>query len=241
MDFSIVIPAYNEELLLGETIKSIFKSVSELNHTYKWEILVVDNHSDDRTPEVAKELGCRVLFEPKRSIARARNHGASQASGEFLIFVDADTFVPTQTLCHAINLLLKKKVGYGGAKVCFDHDYGRIFAGKLIPALWNLISRNFGLFAGSFMFCRKDLFEFCGGFPEDFFAGEEIELAKKMKTKCKDLGWSYKIMTHDYVISSARKLAWYKDWDLLKMLLPLVLSTKSLQSQSRCAFWYQRP
>ena len=56
------------------------------------------------------------------------------------------------------------------------------------------------------MFCRKDLFEFCGGFPEDFFAGEEIELAKKMKTKCKDLGWSYKIMTHDYVISSARKL-----------------------------------
>jgi glycosyltransferase involved in cell wall biosynthesis len=239
--FSVIIPAYNEQSLLEGTIKSLLDSIDSIAGDRRWEVLVVDNNSSDQTASIAKRLGCKVCFEPIRSIAKARNHGARLAMGKYLLFLDADTHVPALTLRQAVQLITKKKMGYVGAKLCFDQDHGRFISGRLIPAFWNLISRIFGLFAGSFVFCRKDLFEFCGGFPEDFYAGEEIVLAKKMKKKCKSLGWSSRIMPKHFVVSSARKLAWYKDFDLLRMLLPLVLSNQSLQNQSRCAFWYKRP
>jgi glycosyltransferase involved in cell wall biosynthesis len=59
---------------------------------WEHEIIVCDNNSTDRTGELARAEGARVLFEPVNQISRARNAGAAVANGQWLVFVDADSF-----------------------------------------------------------------------------------------------------------------------------------------------------
>ncbi len=89
MKLSFVIPAWNEEELLGATIKSIQQSAKE----FEYEIIVADDASDDRTAEIAAELGSIVVRCDNRQIGLTRNDGAAVATGDLLIFVDADTIV----------------------------------------------------------------------------------------------------------------------------------------------------
>src|SRR5262249_47122877 len=55
------------------------------------ELVVCDNNSTDRTAGIARAAGAKVVFEPHNQISRARNRGASAASGEWLVFIDADS------------------------------------------------------------------------------------------------------------------------------------------------------
>ena len=93
ISFSVIIPAYNEEALLAETIAEIRRGMDDLL-PIAGEIIVVDNNSVDRTPKIATNAGARVVFEPINQISRARNSGAREAKGKYFFFVDADTVVP---------------------------------------------------------------------------------------------------------------------------------------------------
>src|SRR4030043_1595511 len=86
--FSFIIPAFNEEKLIGECVESIKNQTEKAD-----EIIVVDNNSLDLTSKIAKRLGCRVVKEEKQGISEARNRGAYLASGDVLCFVDADGVV----------------------------------------------------------------------------------------------------------------------------------------------------
>src|SRR5690349_19341421 len=92
MKISVVIPAYNEEKLLGETLEHINKARAVFDE-FGWasELVVCDNNSTDRTAAIAKSAGATVIFERINQIGRARNTGAGAATGEWLIFVDADS------------------------------------------------------------------------------------------------------------------------------------------------------
>ena len=92
MHFSIIIPAYNEEELLGETLDRIYRCLKEIPN-FKGEVIVVDNNSNDRTSGIAKSKGATVIFEPVNQISKARNVGARKAIGKYLFFIDADTFI----------------------------------------------------------------------------------------------------------------------------------------------------
>ena len=81
MDVSVIIPAYNEESYLPQTIGAIKSSILELPQL-EWEIIVVDNVSTDLTSQIAEELGARVVLEANRGISKARNRGAKHASGK---------------------------------------------------------------------------------------------------------------------------------------------------------------
>jgi glycosyltransferase involved in cell wall biosynthesis len=85
---SIVVPAFNEEKLLAATLASIREAAGGLDA----ELIVCDNNSTDRTAEIARQAGAKVVFEPVNQISRARNAGAAAASGDWLVFVDADSF-----------------------------------------------------------------------------------------------------------------------------------------------------
>src|SRR5215468_6012534 len=95
---SFVIPAYNEELLLGRTLDALNDAAGALAQPY--EVIVVDDASTDRTAAVARERAARVVVVNHRQIAATRNAGAREAAGEMLIFVDADTLV-TQAAVRA--------------------------------------------------------------------------------------------------------------------------------------------
>ncbi len=88
---SFIVPAYNEERLLGSTLCAIHQAARSIGEPY--EIIVADDGSTDRTAAVAAEHGARVVSVANRQIAATRNAGARQACGKLLVFVDADTIV----------------------------------------------------------------------------------------------------------------------------------------------------
>jgi glycosyltransferase involved in cell wall biosynthesis len=84
---SIIIPCYNAERFLAETLESAF--VQSYRHT---EIIVVDDGSTDRTPQLIRSCGERVRadFGPNRGASAARNRGTALARGEFIQYLDSD-------------------------------------------------------------------------------------------------------------------------------------------------------
>jgi len=97
-----------EEKCLGETLGQI-KSASDVLTQFGWEteLIVCDNNSNDRTGEIARAAGATVVFEPVNQIARARNYGASVATGDWMVFIDADSH-PDTGLFDCLPTLLQR-------------------------------------------------------------------------------------------------------------------------------------
>ncbi len=91
---SVVIPAYNEEKRLGPTLARIKEYLAAQD--YSSEVLVVDNGSQDRTVEVAREAGVEVIEEPRRGKGAAVRTGMLAARGEHILFSDADLSTPIE-------------------------------------------------------------------------------------------------------------------------------------------------
>ena len=111
---SFVVPAYNEEELLGATLDAIHTAAVATGQDY--EIVVADDASSDRTAEVARAHEARVVSASHRQIAATRNAGAREARGDLLIFVDADTIVNPDVVRAAFESVRAGAIG-GGAGV----------------------------------------------------------------------------------------------------------------------------
>ena len=178
-DYSFVVPAFNEESHLDFTLKALQKCI-EGAQGYSGEIVVVDNNSDDRTAEIARTRGAESYS--KRIIKfQRREIGGEPKQRRESFFVDADTIVSTDLFLEALNLIKGGGCG-GGALLSFDCKHGGWFWGRLVPLLWNRISGILRLAAGSFLFCRRDFFNECGGFSEKVYAGEEIFFLEAKET-----------------------------------------------------------
>ena len=134
MKLSVIIPAYNEAKRIESCLHHLAASLrATASPELESEIIVVDNNSTDATAELAHEMGARVVFEPVNQIARARNAGAAVASGDWLLFVDADTLVTTATLAE---MLASVEAGghVGGASILrFDKPPRQGFGGPVQP------------------------------------------------------------------------------------------------------------
>ena len=237
IDYSIIIPAYNEEDYLAKTLAAIEDAMSHME--LNGEIIVVDNNSNDRTAEIAKQHGTQVVFEAINQISRARNAGAHLAQGRYLIFVDADTTVPTELLKNAVNNLKSGKIIAGGA--CVAGDVPLTGSMKRLLNLWNWISIHTKNAAGSFIYCHREDFQTIGGFSEAVYASEEIWLSGKLRRLGKKRNQSFCIIKEPPVITSMRKLQWYSPlriylYTILLALFPFIVRIKSL-----CMMWYRRP
>ena len=237
---SVIIPAFNEEEFIGFTIDNIRKRLSQLNGV-SGEIIVVDNNSADKTSEIAKSKGAKVVFEPNNQISRARNVGAAQAVGEYLFFIDADTLLPEFLLDHAISKLDSENWAGGGSTIIFDDHQNKLFFGLIVPNLWKFISVSFKVAAGSFIFCRKEYFEEVGGFSEKLFAGEEIHFSHQYKKLCRKKGDYFGIINQYPVITSSRKLSFFSPLKILSAILIPLIFPWALRYKSMCWFWYKRP
>src|SRR5216684_174149 len=120
---SFIVPAYNEELELPSTIAAIPNAAANAQQEY--EIIVVDDASDDATAEIAGEAGAKVVSIQRRHIAAARNAGAGVARGDILFFVDADTRINPK---HIVDAIAALAAGYSGGSA-------RVTVGGAIP-LW---------------------------------------------------------------------------------------------------------
>src|SRR5256885_12112386 len=114
---SFIVPAYNEEHELSDTLAAIREAAAGATQPY--EIIVVDDASTDATPKIASDAGAKVVPINRRQIAASRNAGARAAQGEYLFFIDADTRINQNHVTEAMILL---EAGYtgGGARGAMD-------------------------------------------------------------------------------------------------------------------------
>lgn len=237
VDYSVIIPAYNEAEWLPKSIAAIRTAMQA--SSLKGEIIVCDNNSLDDTAKIAATLGARVVFEPYNQISRARNTGARSASGRFLVFVDADTLISAELLSEALRRMESTDYIGGGAPVSFDIRLGA--AAAMGARLWNLLSVKLGLAAGSFLFCWRDAFEHVGGFSEKVYASEEIWLSRKLARLGRSQHRRFSIIENHPVLSSGRKLQWHSTFSQLLLLLALVIFPFMVRFRRLCGFWYKRP
>jgi len=102
--FSVVIPALNEEESIETVVKAIPKG--ELNEMgFDVQILVVDNGSEDRTGELARQAGADVIVEPRVGYGRALKTGFSHATGEIIATCDADDSYPVDEIPKLLAIL----------------------------------------------------------------------------------------------------------------------------------------
>jgi len=87
---SVVIPAYNEEVLLPSTLNSL------KNQDYQdiYEVIICDNNSTDKTASIAKRFGAKVVMEKRKGTSYAYDTGMRAASGELILVTNADTLLP---------------------------------------------------------------------------------------------------------------------------------------------------
>jgi glycosyltransferase involved in cell wall biosynthesis len=234
---SIVVPAYNEQKLIQETLRHI-KQSSEAFHEIGWrtELIVCDNNSSDATAALAQKEGARIVFEPINQISRARNAGAAAASGDWLLFVDADSF-PTPELFREVAAAISSgRYLAGGCTVRLD-SWGP--ASRVLLKGWNFLSRVGRLMAGSFIFCERGAFEEVGRFSLELYASEELDLSRKLKRLARKRRKKIVILHRHPLLTSSRKMHLYSGREFLRFFVRNALSLgRNLKSAKHCFPWY---
>jgi glycosyltransferase involved in cell wall biosynthesis len=235
MKISIVVPAFNEEKILGSSLAAIKQSAQAL-HPHSWELIVCDNNSTDRTTEIARAAGATVVFERQNQISRARNRGAAAATGDWLIFVDADSFPTPALFARAVTLMNQRNCAGGGCLVKLDEHH---LWSSVLLLFWNTVSRTMRWAAGSFIFCDARLFREICGFSTDLFAGEELDLCKRLKSVARREGRKLIIITNERLLTSARKMHLYSRGEHVRFMLKAMFFPRQvLRNREHCAMWY---
>lgn len=238
MRVSIVLPAYNEEKLLPASLAAV-NVAREAFTAVGWasEVIVCDNNSTDRTGEVARTAGATVVFEPVNQIARARNSGAAAATGDWLVFVDADSQPSRELFADVAEVIRDGPHLAGGCTMRLDHaPWWTLF----FVHGWTTVSRVAHWAAGSFIFVETDAFRAIGGFNQALYASEEIDLSQRLNRFARGCGLRpMRILTAHPLVTSGRKAHLYTPWEHLRFILKTALSLgRSLGRRDACPIWY---
>jgi glycosyltransferase involved in cell wall biosynthesis len=236
MDYTIIIPAFNEERFLPGTLTALQKAMDGV--ALSGQVIVVDNNSTDDTAGVAAAHGARVVFEPVNQISRARNAGAAVADTPYYVFIDADTAVSAKLLGTALEQLASGAVCGGGSTLVFDHTPPRA---EVMVRSWTWISTRLSVAAGSFVYCLREGFESVGGFSEAVYASEEIWFSRQLKRWGRERGLAFLVLDVDPVVTSARKLEWFSPLRMAVHTLVLALLPFLVRFRGACGPWYRRP
>lgn len=237
MKISVIVPAFNEEKLLAGTLRSIRAAMAAFIHRgWLTELIVCDNNSTDRTAEIARTEGAQVVFEPVNQISRSRNTGAAAATGDWLVFVDADSQPNAELFADLADTITKGSCLAGGCTLRMD---GNRRAAHWLNGFWNGISRVTRWAAGSFIFCDAKVFREIGGFNQTLYASEEIDLFIRLKRLARKTGRRIVILHRHPMTTSDRKLRLYTTGELLRFTLKTVfLWRRTLRDPKECHAWY---
>lgn len=173
---SVVMPAHNEEQYIAECLQSLN------NQDYpadRFEIIVVDNNSTDRTAEIAKAYGATVLFKEQGPVGAVRNYGAQHAKGDIIAFIDSDCVAPRDWLSQGCRLVSADPgAAFGGGCYLREKPF-------FIEKFWLLSNNNEGTLPkhliGATFFITKELFLAAGMFDETITSGEDTKLSEAIK------------------------------------------------------------
>src|SRR6266567_4088883 len=211
---SFIVPAYNEERLLGATLDALHAAGHAAGELY--ELVVVDDASTDRTAMIVQRHGALLVSVAHRQIAATRNSGARRANGDLFIFVDADTTVNEAVVRSAVEALRGGAAG-GGAAVEFDGPVP-LYARLLMPLLVRLFRA-----AGSAVGC----------FDEAFYGAEELIMSQALKRHGRF------VVLRQAVTTSGRKLRTHSVREVLMVLGRLALrGSRAVKQRQGMELWY---
>ncbi|MBN2423548.1 MAG: glycosyltransferase [Calditrichaceae bacterium] len=181
IDISIIIPTLNEESTLGDCLNAVFAQDGAL----KTQVIIADFNSADKTIEICQGYPVKIITGGLPAVAR--NSGAKNAAGKYLLFLDADTIIPVDFLSSALpafsqsgaiiaSFFLKPKPDTFLMKVIFNlyNEYGWLASRLTLPVF---------VTAGCCLLVKKSDHEAVDGFDEDMAALEEYEYIRKLKKK----------------------------------------------------------
>ncbi len=210
MKVAFVIPAYNEEALVGKCVESVLAEVKRSGRDA--EIVVVNNNSTDRTAEIARSYGVRVVDETEKGLVAARDAGFRATTGELVANIDADTLVPEGWLDTVYSEFERhpKLVCLSGPYVYYDLSAWNqflvaIFYGATTLIYWlnRFVMRVGSVVQGGNFVLKRDAWERAGGFNRDIkFYGEDTDVAVRL-SKVGDVKFTHRLK----MLTSGRRLA----------------------------------
>ena len=181
MRVSVIIPAYNEEVLIHHTLDSLRKQ----DYQDTMEIIVVDNRSTDSTARVAREWGVQVVREERGGYVYALMCGFQHASGEILITTDADTIVPPNWVSTLVRAFEEggQVAAVGGMIEFYDANWkGHIFARCILPIAlaYERLCFSYPHLWGANMAVRREAFLKAGGWTAKFNLQADTDLSRRL-------------------------------------------------------------
>ncbi len=162
---SVVIPAYNEELLIGQTLETL----KQQDYPYPFEIVVCDNNSTDRTGEIATSMGAKVVVEKTKGTRFAYDKGMKESSGDIILVTNADTRLPKNWISKILQAYEDPEVVGVGTYVKFYNAPG--YVDKFF-ALMRFLNPKDALWGPS-MSCRRWVYDKVGGFNHGVNTNED--------------------------------------------------------------------
>lgn len=202
--FSIIIPALNEEKFLPRLLESLVVQ-SEKN----FEVIVVDGKSKDGTVAAANSFkkklpSCTVTISPIQSLPEQRNLGASIARGEWLVFVDADSILLPYFLCQIASYVADFSPDFFTSWMRPDSEE---MGDAILVLFWNLVLEGLirikrQLAPGPLTIVKRTLFNEIGGYDRSHDFNEDVDFSLRMYRH----GIPLKILRETLYIVSLRRL-----------------------------------
>jgi glycosyltransferase involved in cell wall biosynthesis len=232
VDFSVVVPAHNEEALLARGLTAIAAAAEQAPSGV--EVIVVANRCTDATAEIARSSGASVLDNDARNIAAVRNAGAAAASGDAIVTIDADCQMSPRSFCEIDRLLRSDRFVGGGAKVRPERRSAGICATYGLMEVATFVTR----LAGGMFWCRRADFDAVGGFDESQLLAEDLDFARRLRAHGKRTGRRFTTLRSAPITASCRKFDRFGDWHMFAMLL----QARSIQAarNGTDTFWVDR-
>ena len=208
MLISIVIGALNEERYIGQTLAT----AQNQKTSHKTELIVGDGYSEDKTVQIAKDHGAKVVMEKNRSAAWQRQAGSKIAKGEIICFTDADADIPDNWVEQiAIEFGKDKKLVmvYGPVYLSDTPSWQKTLSKIVMDSYLSILALvNLHNPIGSNIAVKRASFEKVGGFNTSLVTAEDLDLAKRMKKQ-----GTLKFSKEVFVNVSARRV---KKWGYLR-------------------------
>ena len=236
---SVIIPAYNESLLLPSTLSALRKAAANLEiGSSRVELIVVDDGSTDETPNLALRLADKVINGERKGIGHARNVGAQDANGSVFVFVDADTIVEPKVLTEIYNSWTSG-IRAGAVAPIYDSTHWCI---KALFRLWRWYAARKGMTQGVCQFFDRRLFEELGGYRTNLFMAEDTDLYERACVRLRSQRQESRLRVIDdvKVYPSMRRYEQWTPWRILFWTNPW--TTKVLRhSRHFWRHWYDDP
>jgi glycosyltransferase involved in cell wall biosynthesis len=215
---SVLIPALNEQVGIKRTISAI-PSKKLADQGYELEVIVIDGISTDKTAEVAREMGAKVIFEKRRGYGRAYKTGFRAAKGDIIVTLDGDGTYPAELIADYVQLFNEKKLDFITVNrfskmekntMLFSHRFGNRILSSVMCLLYSVKVKDSqsGMWIMSKRFIDK-----INLISDDFSFSEEIKIIAFKFFKAIELDGQY------YRRVGKQKLVTFEDgWNNLKYL-----------------------